>query len=938
MLRSGDVKRSITAVVILAFASGCAAPSKVTRADKPAMPPIPAPGATAPPAPAPKPAAPSVGPRAEPARPEPPPRVAAPPTAPPAAPPTAPPVPAGQRGRFIVLNFDNADIETVIHAASEIVGFNYVIGPGVSGKKVTVQTSGRIPQEDVFGVLLAILEVHGVTAVRSGNLYKIVPVEGARERAVPTIVGATPDATRTGDEIVTQIIPVRFAPVTDLGTLLRPLISSKGTLIANRETGVLIITDAASNIARLLDIIRLVDVEVALDELQIIPLQYADAAEMATILNQLFQSGRLRTGTGGAAPAPAPVAPGAPAAPGAAAQPGGADRPPLIVPERRSNSLIVNARKGEMETIRRVIEKLDVNVTGGRRVFIYYAENAKSKDLAATLNAIYGGRETVQTTSTPTTSPSTQGGRRAGEPPLPPPPPPSVAPGGLLGGSTAEAPLAEGQVRFIADEVTNAIIVTTTPRQWSDIEATIKQLDKMPRQVLIEVLVAEVALTDDTRLGLDWALREGSFRLGQQAIAPTAPDSFSLTPAVTNLVPLAGGGLTAFAFASEKFFAILNTLASENRVNIVSNPHVLTSENKKAVINVSTSVPIITGQQTSTVSQPGTVPGGGTSTQIITGGVNQTVEYRDAGVVLTVTPRIGERGTVALDVKQEVNSVGAAVPPTNSPSFVKREAETSVVLLNNQTLVLGGLIQDRITVDDRGIPLLKNIPLIGYLFGFKEKKIEKTELLLLITPRVIGTALDAARITEEMRRVTPEVDEAIRSAPRAPTSGPPPAPMPTPVPVPSLAPPASTPAPAPPVSVAPPATAPPASVVPEPANVPPIPPAPPAVAPAPVPPALPPAPPGGVPPLPTVPPGPGTSSAPQQPAAFTPGSPLPDGQGQLAPDTARPTGPPARQLPRSGPPLRPRPPGIPETPDNVQAAPGTPQTQPVRPLFPAPTN
>ncbi len=112
-----------------------------------------------------------------------------PPPPPPAAPPTAPPVPPGQRGRFIVLNFDNADIETVIHAASEIVGFNYVLGPGVTGKKVTVQTSGRIPQEDVFGVLLAILEVHGVTAVRSGNLYKIVPVEGARERAVPTIVG-----------------------------------------------------------------------------------------------------------------------------------------------------------------------------------------------------------------------------------------------------------------------------------------------------------------------------------------------------------------------------------------------------------------------------------------------------------------------------------------------------------------------------------------------------------------------------------------------------------------------------------------------------------------------------------------------------------------------------------------------------------------------------
>src|SRR5207245_1775673 len=186
-----------------------------------------------------------------------------------------------------------------------------------------------------------------------------------------------------------------------------------------------------------------------------------------------------------------------------------------------------------------------------------------------------------------------------------------------------------------------------------------------------------------------------------------------------------GAGLTAFTFATDQFIAMLNALASENKVNIVSNPHVMTSENKKAVINVSTSVPIITSQQTSAVSSPGTLPGGGTSTTITTGGVNQTVEYRDAGVILTVTPRIGEKGTVALDIKQEVNSVGPAVAPTNSPSFLKREAETSVVLLNNQTLVLGGLIQDKRTITERGLPFLRKIPVLGYLFGFKENQLEK---------------------------------------------------------------------------------------------------------------------------------------------------------------------------------------------------------------------
>jgi general secretion pathway protein D len=688
-------------------------------------------------------------------------------------------VPPAQRGRFIVLNFDSADIETVVHAASEILGFNYVIGPGVAGKKVTVQTSGRIPQEDVFAVLLAILEVNGVTAVRAGNLYKIVPVEGARERAVPTVVGTTPDPTRTPDEIITQIVPVRFAAVTELGSLLRPLISARGTLIPNRETGVLIITDLASNIARVLDIIRLVDVEVALEELQIIPLEHADAAELAAILNQLFQAGRLRGGTAGAAPAvpapPAPAAPGAPRAPAGPAGPagdtGGTERPPLIIAERRSNSLLVHARRAELETIRRVVEKIDVSVQAGRRVFIYYAENAKSKDLAATLNAIFSARETV-----PTSAPGAPTPRRAGEPPPPPPPPPTAAPGLPLGG-TAETPLVEGEIRFIADETTNSIIVTTTPRQWTDIEQTIRRLDRMPRQVLIEVLVAEITLTDDTRLGIDWALKEGSFRFGQQSLTGVSPEVVpppNNIDAVTTVAGLAGG-LTGYVFAADRFFVMLNALAAENRVNVVSNPHVMTSENKKAVINVSRSIPIITSQQ---------VPIGGVTTPVVPGQSTtvtgtQSVEYRDAGVVLTVTPRIGERGTVALDVKQEVNDVGEPVAPTFSPEIIKREAETSVVLVNNQTLVLGGLIRDRVGDVERGIPFLKDIPVLGYAFGFKSKGIEKTELLILITPRVVGTALDAARITEEMRRTSPQLEDAIRGAPRGPWMIPPPgAPLP----------------------------------------------------------------------------------------------------------------------------------------------------------------
>jgi len=777
MPRSASVTRPLALALLVALAAGCAAPVLAPHrapTPPPVVPPAPPPGPT--PLPAVPPA--SVGPRAEAPQAEAPaPRPAPAPTPPPR---TAPPVPPAQRGRFVVLNFDNADIETVIQAASEIAGFNYVLAPDVRGK-VTVQTSGRIPQEDVFGVLLAILEVHGFTAVKAGNLYKILKIEGARERAVPTIVGQTPDEGRTTDEVVTQIVPLRYAGVADLAALLRPLISARGTLIAHRETNVLMITDTASNIRRLLEIIRLVDVQVAQEELQIIPVQFADAVQLAGILNQLFASGRLRPAVPGAVPAPAPAparapVPGAPAAarPAAPDATSAPERPPLIIAEQRSNSLIVHAKRHELETLRGLIKQLDINIYGGRRVFIYYAENAKAKDLAATLNSIYNPQGGAPGAPGATGAPPAAAGRPAAPAAPAPAPPGAGAPGSPAG--VAEVGLAEGQVRFIADEVTNAIIVTTYPRNWQEIEATIKQLDRMPRQVLIEVLVAEITLTDDTRLGIDWAIREGKFTLGSvsQALGTGSSTTTLGLPAsafrgAASLFGPAAQGLTAFTFNTGQFFVLLNTLASLNKVNIVSNPHVLTSENKKAVINVSTSVPVITSQQTTTTSP--VIAGGSTTTSTI-GGTNQTVEYRDAGVILTVTPRIGERGTVALDVKQEVNDIGAAVPPTGSPSFIKREAETSVVLLNNQTLVLGGLIKDKVTSDDRGIPFLKDIPLLGYVFGFKERKVEKTELILLITPRVIGTALDAARITEEMRRATPDIDAAIKSAPRPPSVGP----------------------------------------------------------------------------------------------------------------------------------------------------------------------
>jgi general secretion pathway protein D len=691
--------------------------------------------------------------------------------------PGRPITPPARPGRQIVLNFDNADIEAVIQAASEIAGFNYTIGPGVAGKKVTIQTSGRIPEDEVFNVLLAVLEVNGVTAVRSGNLYKILPTTAARERPVPTVIGAQADPTRRDDEVITQIVPLQYAPADRVAATLRPFVQG-GNLVV--QGSLLIVTDTAANVARLLQLVGVLDVEVATDELRLIPVRFADAVELARILGEFFAGRRARTP---AAPVAGPVAPVPPRPGGALVPPGIAgtgdsgDRPPLVIADKRTNVLVVSGRKSDVELAAKLASQLDVDTQANKRVFVYYVENVKSKDLAATLTDIFGkpGESTVRVE---------RRDQQTGPGPY--------GPGGLGGGpSTQSSPsvvpviatsgdlepsVVEGQVKVVADEPNNALIVTTFPRNWPLIEDTIRKLDRTPKQVLIEVLVAEVGLTDENRLGLEWTLRSQKdvkvngqpYNVGSVSRVDVGPTS--TLPGSTPAATLAGvpvlvppvAGFSLFLFETDRFLSLLNLYANYNQLNVLSSPTILTSENKKAMINVSTSVPIVTQQ---VVSQSGVATTTTTPQAAPTNVLTQAVEYRDAGIILTVTPRISDKRVVALDVKQTVNDVGAPRPPSGSPDIIKREAETSVVLRDNQTLVLGGLIRTRRESQKQGIPWLSKIPLIGWLFGATADTAERTELLLLITPRVIGDPSEGQEIYQQVRGQRPGLERDLRVHP-----------------------------------------------------------------------------------------------------------------------------------------------------------------------------
>jgi general secretion pathway protein D len=246
-----------------------------------------------------------------------------------------PPGPPAARPHAIVLTFEDADIETVTQAVSEIVGFNYILAPDVRGK-VTVRMSSAIRREDLFAFFLSILEVNGFTAVKAGDVYKIVRTETARERAIPTFihpsprpmsppeVSPPPGTALPPDHPVTQVLVLRFATAATLATVLRPLVSGRGSIIAHPLANVLIVTDTAANVGRITEVVDRLDVELAADEVHIIPLQYADASYLAGILNHVFAGARLA-------------------------------RPPAIVADRRTNSLVIRARRSELEAIGRLL-------------------------------------------------------------------------------------------------------------------------------------------------------------------------------------------------------------------------------------------------------------------------------------------------------------------------------------------------------------------------------------------------------------------------------------------------------------------------------------------------------------------------------------------------------------------------------------------------------
>ncbi|KPJ56504.1 MAG: hypothetical protein AMJ42_05240 [Deltaproteobacteria bacterium DG_8] len=595
----------------------------------------------------------------------------------------------------IALDFEDADIKEVITALADIIGINYIIDPKVRGK-VNIHTSGEISVEDVLPILETIFEVNDIAAVKVGNIYKIIPVKEAKKQPLIPQIGKELEDISSPDRLILQIIPLRYIPPKEMEKILKPFLGRGGDIIDYSDRNILIIVDTVYNMKKLLSLVDTVDVSV-FDTMHVkfYELENSEAKDLAKELENLFKALGVETKKGK-----------------------GGEIVSFIPIERMNIILAVSSMPEIFDKVAEWIEKLDeVREELEEQIFIYFVENAKAIDIGDILKEVYGEtrreKKTVKTTRTRRTKKGTKTSPKV--------------PTTKTGLATAA-----GEIKVVVDETNNALIIRATPQDYVQVLKTIKLLDTVPKQVLIEVLIAEVTLDEGTEFGIEWSYKSDYASLGGYKGTESLGQNIDI---VKGLSP---SGFT-YAFVSEALETYLRAYARENKVNILSSPHILAADNTEARIEVGKEVPIVTSEYTPTTLEAGET-------------YSRSIEYRDTGILLTVTPRINEKGLVAMEISQEVSDVSEQrIEGINSPIILKRQAETTLVVQDGRTIAIGGLIREKKDNTMEGIPFLSKLPYLGMIFSYTKEIIEKTELLILITPHVVHTFEQAELITREFK-------------------------------------------------------------------------------------------------------------------------------------------------------------------------------------------
>jgi general secretion pathway protein D len=623
--------------------------------------------------------------------------------------PGAPPPPApgqAQKGSRFVLNFDNADIYEVIRVMAEMMNVNYIVDPRVKGV-VNIRTTGQISTQDIFPIFQAILNMNGATAVKKGIIYEIVPFGEAKK------LHTTPSTSRdvgkdpAEERYTIQILALKYIPAGEVSKMIKPFLSDGADIVEHPFHNIVIVGDLSSNVSKVMDIIQLFDVDVFADmRVRIYPVLNADVTDVAKEMERIFSSLEVSVKSGRGVGI-------------------------TFTPVTRINSLlVVSSIPGVFDKVERWLKELDRVPGEGTQVsvFVYYVQNGKAKDLAEVLKQVYvplkGAKAETARSVTPSPTPP---GQRSIRPSTPGTPAPSAS--REEGGGVPE-----GEINIVVDETTNSLIIRAYQRDYKAIIETVRKLDIYPKQVLIEVLLAEVTLDDTTKYGLEFSTFTDSFSKGGR--------TYNYTLGIGGIAPQTSfvSGLRYAITSVDRLAAAVNLSAVEDRLRVISSPHILASNNKEARIQIGQSQPILTNTYTTTgTSSPGVVEG--------------TIEYKDIGIILIVTPRISDGKLVTLDISVEQSTVGKTALGSLSdvPFFPKKTAKTTLSIGEGQTIVIGGLIEDRKENVNSGVPWLSKIPVFGALFGYQSRTVNKTETVLFLTPRVIGDMGDSNRVTEEFR-------------------------------------------------------------------------------------------------------------------------------------------------------------------------------------------
>jgi general secretion pathway protein D len=617
--------------------------------------------------------------------------------APPAAPAANPP------GTH-TLNMKDADIQALIATVSEITGKNFIIGPNVQGK-VTVVSAKPMKPDEIYDVFLSVLRVHGYAAIPAGSMIKIVPEAMAQQDGSGGLNGTKG---HEPDELVTQIIPVKHVSANELVPILRPLIPQGAQLIAHPGSNSLVISDRAGNVARVVSIIERIDT-VSDSGVEVIPLQHASAAEIARTLTQLADTKNPTADL--------------------------SDQPKIFADERTNSILLSGGKSGRLR-MRALITHLDTPMNSGGDTQVIYLSYASAKDLVPILQG-------VAATLTGEAPPSKQA---------------TIA--GATGGGNA--PPGPSTATIQAHEEDNALVISAPPAVYRSLAAVVRQLDIRRATVLIEAVIAEVSSETAKELGVQWQFPIGDgnnhFAGGTNFTgASTGNNIITATQGVNNPNGPAltvGNGLQLGYFDTVSvngkpivsIGALLSALQGNTSNNVLSTPSVMTLDNQEAMIKVAEEVPFVTGSYTTNTS--GTTGGTGSTTSGI-GNPFQTIQRKDVGLTLTVTPHVTFGTDVRLDIHQEVSNLLPPVQGAVDLVTSKREVKTTVLVKDNSLLVLGGLISDNIKDQVQKVPALGDIPLIGNLFRYRSNDHTKSDLMVFLHPRVLHDAATQASVSQE---------------------------------------------------------------------------------------------------------------------------------------------------------------------------------------------